>query len=137
MNLRFTVYGEPIPQGSQKAVTPKGGAFTRLVSDNKKLKPWRQEVALTVLALPDRPSVPWDSATGMVLDFYFVRPKSAKKRKYMSVKPDVDKLCRAIFDAIKGIVFSEDSRVCDARIRKFYAEPGTMERVEVLVGELL
>lgn len=134
MNLRFTVHGKPRPQGSMRAVTPRGGRFTKLVSDNKHTMPWRQEIAQTVLTLKNRPREPWTAPIGIVLDFYFIRPKSAKKRIGMTVKPDVDKLCRALFDSLKGVVWVDDAQVIDARIRKHYGAP---ERVDVLVGELL
>ena len=40
--IQFTVLGVPQPQGSMRAIpTPKGA---RLASDNKAMRPWRQEV---------------------------------------------------------------------------------------------
>ena len=45
MKLLFTVYGVPIPQGSIEGVTPKGWTHPNITSDNKRAKPWRQEVA--------------------------------------------------------------------------------------------
>lgn len=128
----FTVYGTPKPQGSMKAFTPKGWARPILTSDNAKLKPWRQEISATVIALglaPFAKHVP----VKIELDFYFERPASvsAKKRPHMTVKPDGDKLIRAVFDALTGTLLSDDAQVVECRHRKFYGLP---ERVEVRIG---
>jgi Holliday junction resolvase RusA-like endonuclease len=137
MNLRFTVYGSPVPQGSMKAVTPKNARFTKLVSDNEKLlKPWRQQVSETAfVALKEQwgaAAQPIEGPVAIVLDFYFDRPKSVK-RDHVTVAPDVDKCQRSIFDSLSGVVFRDDALVVDVRARKHYGSPA---RVEVLVGEL-
>lgn len=104
-----------------------------LTSDNKKLKPWRQEVSgaaadLNIAAFAEHvPLV-------MRLNFYFDRPASvsAKKRPAMTVKPDGDKLVRAIFDSLKGILYHDDAQVVDHRAYKHYGGP---ERVEIELWE--
>ncbi len=69
------------------------------------------------------------------MDFYFERPKSAslKSRPGMTVKPDGDKLVRAVFDAMTGTVVTDDAQFVDIHARKFYGIP---ERVEITIGEL-
>lgn len=56
----------------------------------------------------------------MDLTFTFERPKSHVKRngdlrsgysEYHVQRPDVDKLCRAILDALTGVVYHDDSQV--------------------------
>ena len=100
-------------------------------SDNPKLKPWRQQISETILY--DRPQ---QFAAGVpvkiALDFFFARPKSAKKRRYMTVKPDYDKLLRAVMDALKGVVLHDDAQVIEGFVRKHYGEP---ERVEIQIEE--
>ena len=71
-------------------------------SSGKNLATWRNDVS--TIAQQHRPEKPFDGAVEVILKFYFLRPKSvsAKKRPYPCVKPDVDKITRAIFDAMKG-----------------------------------
>ena len=83
MKLLFTVYGVPIPQGSMKAFTPKGWTRPILTSDNKKTKPWRQEVAGAALEAMQR--------------YGFEKPQSTKKSVVAkTTKPDLDKLARSL-----------------------------------------
>ena len=87
--------GTPIPQGSKKAFV-RGGRVS-LVEANPGLKGWRSSVALEVKRAMLAAEVAPGDALPMVVELVFVfkRPKSVK-RDWMSVKPDVDKLCRAV-----------------------------------------
>lgn len=130
MRFSFTVFGHPQPQGSSRAFFVKSLGRSVITTTNTKLKPWRQQVSETAMTLPDVKPFGNDSPVKMTLDFYFARPKSAKKRPGMTVKPDVDKLTRAIFDALKGIVLHDDSQVVSVTANKHYGDP---ERVDILV----
>lgn len=74
------------------------------------------------------------------LAFHFLRPKSAQNRLYPSVRStgDLDKLCRAILDAIQpkdgwpGLV-DDDSQV--VRLEA-YKEYGAIPGVEIKIEEL-
>jgi Holliday junction resolvase RusA-like endonuclease len=132
MNLRFTVLGTPVTQGSKKMIPHKASGRMIMLEDNRRLKPWRQAISDTVGTLPDRPSEPSTLPIGIVLDFYFEPPKTVK-RPYPTVKLDVEKLARSVFDALSKVVYVDDGQVVDARLRKHYGSPA---RVEVFVGEL-
>lgn len=51
----------------------------------------------------------------------------------MLKKPDVDKLTRAVFDAMTGIVWHDDSQVVETNVRKRYADPGEVCGTMVIV----
>ena len=131
--IKFTVFGKPVPQGSSKAFYVKSLGRAVITSDNKHLKPWRQQVTETAMSL-QADAIPDDRPVEVILDFYFARPKSAKKRVGMTVKPDIDKLIRAILDGIMGVLFRDDSQVVSVHARKHYAE---QERVEICVDEFV
>lgn len=100
-----------------------------LQSANKNLKPWRQELSATMQAL-NRPLIPRLTPVCVSLAFYFERPKSvSKKRTAMTVKPDVDKLIRAVFDAMTGTLVEDDSQI--THMGRTGKEYGTPERVEI------
>lgn len=133
MNLSFTVYGRPQPQGSIRAFMPKGRRFPVLTSDNLKLKPYREAVALyALMAMAQQvlsEPVKRPAAVCVKIKFYFKRPESApKERTEVTVKPDVDKLARAALDALSGVAFEDDSQVVYLEARKYY---GTPERTEI------
>ena len=133
--IKFTVYGNAVPQGSKMPFTFKDKKTGRIrasmtESSGKNLASWRNDVS--IIAQQHRPEKPFDGAVEVVLKFYFLRPKSvsANKRPYPCVKPDVDKITRAIFDAMKGKIYTDDARVCDLGVKKRYDD---VPRVEVEV----
>jgi Holliday junction resolvase RusA-like endonuclease len=53
----------------------------------------------------------------------FKRPKGHDHdRLEPCVRPDVDKLCRALMDALTGIAYHDDGQVVGLSVRKVYAE---------------
>ncbi len=55
--------------------------------------------------------------------FLLPRPKTVKRKFPISkFDGDVDKLVRAIFDAMTGIVYGDDSQVTDSSEQKRYAD---------------
>jgi Holliday junction resolvase RusA-like endonuclease len=127
--LDFTVTGVPVAQGSMSL-------FNGRIIDQKvsALRPWRrtiQHAAKTVLA--GRPGF-GDDPICVSVDFFLPRPKTVTRPR-PCVKPDIDKLVRAVFDALTyAHVWADDSRVVMLRAAKFYADdqPG----VRVKLGRL-
>lgn len=130
--MKFTVFVHPQPQGSAKAHVIKGRAI--ITSDNKKLKPYRNEVTAVVLqacrdAFLAMPCAGKHVPVSLALSFYFDRPPSIpRKRTEMVVKPDIDKLVRATLDALTGVLFTDDAQVTELDVVKRYGVP---ERVEI------
>jgi Holliday junction resolvase RusA-like endonuclease len=125
MTISFTVYGKPEPQGSIRAFMV--GGKPRLTSDNAKLKPWRQQVALSALAERKGEVLQRDVPVVLEVLFCLDRPKSAAKRELPTVKPDLDKLMRAVKDALKGILYEDDSQVVTIEAHKCYSSPQRTE----------
>lgn len=130
--VRFTAFGRPIPQGSKNAF--KTGNRVVLVEASKGLKPWRSVVALSAkLEMLNQENVELiEGAVRVDLIFNFI-PGKTVKRKWMTTKPDADKLTRAIFDALTGVVWKDDSQVVEFKVRKVYA---LMDSVQVTVTEM-
>jgi len=139
-SIQFTVYARPEPQGSMKGfVLPgKGGRKPRaiLTSDNKKLKPYRQELTNTALIALEEAGggIPFAAKhvpVHLVVDFFLERPVSIpKKRSQMVVRPDASKLLRATEDALTGVLWQDDAQIVSVGMKKHY---GTPERVEIQV----
>lgn len=130
--LTFHVDGIPVPQGSKKAFIVKKRAI--IVDDNAtSLKPWRAHVRKAAeAALGDRPG--FDDAVYVLLDFYMPRGKTVRRLR-PSTRPDVDKLTRAILDALTDSgVLKDDGLVVSLHVEEWYAddEPG----VRIKVGAL-
>lgn len=132
--VSFTVYGDPQPQGSMRAFRPTGYKYPVLTADNKKLKPWRQEVSIVALQTmawrkPELGPIAVEAA------FYFEKPKSTPARVTEKItRPDLDKCLRGLLDGLTGICYKDDSqivRMIDPR--KGFGSPS---RVEVKVFTL-
>lgn len=120
--VAFTAHGVPIPQGSTKAFFRPGMKFPVVTADNAKTKPWRQAVVdATLDVMAGRP--PIAEPVELFVTFYLPRPKSAKRSVLEpGKKPDVDKLLRAVMDALTAAgVWRDDSQVVLASARKAFA----------------
>jgi crossover junction endodeoxyribonuclease RusA len=134
--ITFFVPGIPTPQGSMKAFNnPKGGRPI-VTSDNLGLKGWRD--AIRNAAERHTEGVPIiEEPVSVVVTFVLNRPVSLPKYIiWPGKKPDIDKLERALYDAITGVVFRDDALVVDVHVRKVYAQPGQQPGVRVAVEEL-
>jgi len=102
-------------------------------TDNPKTKDWQHLVASA--AQNYRPVQLYDGAVAVKMKFYLYRPKSVseKKRPHPTVKPDIDKLVRSILDALKGVIYTEDARVCSIEAEKYYDDP---PRVDITVSNV-
>lgn len=109
----------------------------RMVHSNAaQLRPWREAVAwhLREAMTAAGQTVPWDCPVGLLVTFTLPRPASAPRRRWApDRKPDLDKLLRAVLDALtaSGAVV-DDARVVKASASKRYGLPG----MHMVVGPL-
>jgi len=131
--LALTVYGIPGPQGSKRHV---GGGV--LVESSKAVGPWRTNVAWW--AAQKFTGAPLDGPIVVEIDFVMPRPAATPKRRTPPAvkKPDVDKLARAVLDALTSVVWRDDSQIVDMHVRKRLAEldeqPGAHIRIAQQTG---
>jgi crossover junction endodeoxyribonuclease RusA len=134
--LEFWIPLEPIPQGSMKAIMIGGQA--RVLSDNKRLKVFRETVtrfcriAVSKTAEAE-PYFKKGHAVTATMTFHFVKPKSVDRIEH-TVKPDLDKLVRAVFDGLSKFAYEDDAQVVRlAEVTKQYsAIAGAMVKLEAI-----
>ena len=63
-----------------------------------------------------------DGPVSVSVSFYLKRPVSKPDALYPDTKPDLDKLCRALGDALEGVVITQDSRIVHWVASKWYAD---------------
>jgi crossover junction endodeoxyribonuclease RusA len=131
-DLEIFVPGHSAPQGSKRHV---GGGV--LVESSKRVKPWREHVAQTVLPVWGDRS-PLEGPVGVEIEFVMPRPASTPKRRTPPAikKPDVDKLLRAALDALTKVVWRDDSVITAVRMSKRLAELGEQPGMHLCVGSL-
>lgn len=145
--IRFKVAGKPATAGSKRGYPIKrkdGSVGVAMAPDNKRSKAWMAMVhgaasdAVEGLEMIRGP-------VHLILKFHFLRPKShyrtgkqAERLKdsapdHHTKKPDLTKLVRCVEDAIKGVVWADDSQVVRQSVEKVYSSH--WEGVEVMISE--
>jgi len=125
--VSFTARGIPMPKGSTTRM-PNGAMLPAGTTESRrKMGLWRDDVrAAAKVAMDERP--PFTGAIRLFCEFALPVPKSMPKSKQgwlpHTTKPDVDKLFRALSDALTGIAWVDDSQVCVSAINKVYAWDG-------------
>ena len=99
-----------------------------MVESSKQVKPWREAVKWSAAAaLVNVPRPALAGAVELRITFYFPRPKGHTRKQRacpgVSVKPDLDKLLRSTFDALKEIgLYEDDARVVSVMVEKLYLD---------------
>lgn len=122
--VSFTVPGKPEPKGSTRIVPVRGRAV--ITSDNPKLKAWQHAIQWTARSLA---APPFTGAVAVLLVFYLARPASLSRlHRHPARRPDVDKLARAVLDALTGELLHDDGQVVELYARKRFApgDPGVV-----------
>lgn len=127
--IRLEVIGVPQPQGNKTGMV-RGGKVVMLEGRRpdarEAFRSWREAIAHAgrvwqnehQQALIDEPVI-------IDITFRLPRPKSAPKRRvYPDSRPDLDKLERAVLDALTGVLITNDSRVVELSTRKVFAIDG-------------
>lgn len=150
-SFSFFVPGEPITEGSTRAFA-SGQRVVVTHDRGRELDAWRIKVAHAAEAAAQaRYWEPrYDGPVEVWAEFRLPRPKSApKSRKHAQTKPDLDKLQRAIGDALAPYkrpgILRDDSRIVAWSAVKRYADDthpvGVMVRVskaqDYLTGQVI
>ena len=134
MSITFRVASVPVPKGSMRAFVRGGRPI--LTSDNVGLKGWegvvRHQAQRHIPALLEGP-------VSVSLAFACKRTLSLPKRSERPhlTKPDLDKLARAVLDALTGVAFNDDAQVVALACQKRYALTGEQPGVLVTIAPAL
>lgn len=125
-----TVYGTQKPMGSKRAFKTKSGKLIVTDQSGEKLKSWQHDIRVMMLEKPGQ----YEGPISIEIYFHIPRPKShygtgknanvlkADVPEYVTVKPDLDKLARAVLDCGTGIWYRDDSQVCEIKLVKQYTD---------------
>lgn len=114
----FTIEGRCPTKGSTYSFAhPKTGKIVTLPM-NATLKDWTKAARLQALAAKV-PMLHKPEGVALEVRVEFVKPKSTKATA-PTVRPDLDKLLRAVLDALTGIAYQDDSQVVQVTTSKVY-----------------
>lgn len=125
--ITFDAIGmDPATQGSKMAMPN-----LVMLEANKRLKPWRLLISDAALS-SGFPLTTYPVSVSIT--FRFLRPKSHYNKSGLSPKApalltskkkgDIDKLSRAVLDALTGTLLHDDSQVVQLAAHKRYTTPG-------------
>ena len=135
--IEFTVYGEPVAQGRPRATTINGRVK---MYDPKKSSEYKNYIRL--VASQHAPKELLDGPLQLTVRVYRPTLKSfSKKKKKLAeegkirptTKPDTDNYIKGIKDALKNVIWKDDSQVVDLQVSKFYSEK---PRIEVKIEQI-
>ncbi len=131
MIVTFNIPGKCEPKGSVSGfpIMRKNGKMGVVITHPKKVKAWQKIVSDAVAH-----HEPLSGPLGINLTFYLERPKTVT-REYPEVKPDLDKLERAILDGLKPLI-GNDSKVISLSSTKIYAHDSFVPGVIGAVWEI-
>lgn len=142
LTITFYVFGRPAPQGSKRLLNRKTGAMGE---SSKRVAPWRSDVRAVAMLQRDKFNMR-DRPVRLECVFKFRRPASHYSRRggCLILKPsapqycttrigDVDKLLRAISDALAGVLYDDDAQIVDIAARREYAGFDEMEHAAITV----
>ncbi len=134
MRRHVFVPGTPKPQGSHKYVGHRGGRPV-LAESSKGVSAWRETIRRAARTaggmLPPGP-------VSVRVEFVMPRPQRCPLPTPPAIKRngDLDKLTRAVFDALTGAWIGDDSLITHAEQDKRTAEPGEAPGVTITVTAL-
>lgn len=145
MSRYFSVPGKPIPQGSMKAFAVKGKAFTTS-SNAGPLAKYRADLQ-NAYGNQHGMEEPFYGPVEMYITFEFKRPKShynangdlkdggyaTPAPRWVTKKPDLDKLCRAVGDALTHYAYDDDDQVVSINAVKVWSE---QDKTAIRLNEL-
>lgn len=135
--IEFTVYGEPVAQGRPRATTINGRVK---MYDPKKSSEYKNYIRL--VASQHAPKELLDGPLQLTVRVYRPTLKSfSKKKKKLAeegkirptTKPDTDNYIKGIKDALKNVIWKDDSQVVDLKVSKYYSEK---PRVEIKIEQI-
>jgi len=109
--INISIDGLPAAKGNWIVVH---GVF--IPSNREKLNTWTRQIRQTARAAYS-PAAPSQAAIDLKIKFFM--PASRNKGACIT-RPDLDKLARAVMDALEGIIYADDSQVVRLTAEKVY-----------------
>lgn len=125
-----------------RAFQMKNGRYALTATNAKRLKPWRLELKEATAAMLNGHG-PSQASVLLTIEFRFPRPSGHFGKRglrpsapvAMFRRPDLDKLVRAILDALTDAgAFRDDAQVNEIRARKRYCVAGESPGVRVEIA---
>lgn len=128
--LHIVAHGTPASQGSKTSYGPK-----QLVESDKTLPAWRSAMKTAAILAAGPDWTPIDNPVKVSGEIRIRKPNSTKFTHYPAGPKDLDKMQRAIGDALESAkILTNDARICHWDIRKVWAT--NMPGADITITEI-
>jgi Holliday junction resolvase RusA-like endonuclease len=143
--MKFTILGIPKPKQSARFFAKRSGDKTFIKSYQKKeVVDNERNIAWDVKSQLPKGFVPFDCPIGIKVLFVFPPLKSFKKATieameygeeiWKDTRPDLtDNLMKGVVDAMNGVVYIDDARICKVESMKVF---GHVPKIEIEIEKL-
>lgn len=135
--IKFTVWGKCHGKGRPRF--KKVGKFVKTYNDKETVS-YETLVKLSFLESGCEPYMNHEPLV-CTMHIYHEIPKSTSKKKATEMlwgvivptkKPDIDNVCKSIFDGLNSVAFNDDTQIVELHCYKYYSH---MPRVEIEIKE--
>ena len=148
MKIEFFIAGTPRSAGSKSGfLNPKTKKYI-FAPAGKYQKSWQESIRWAAIEAGYNGTMIIEGAVELSIEYVYRRPKGHYKSNgelnkkgrdtpYKTSKPDLDKLNRAVADALSGLIWRDDSQVVRMKeVGKSYGKQGQPEGAYVIITEL-
>lgn len=126
--IEFVIPGVPVAKARARTVRRKNNVWSFTPA-----KTIKYENHVMKCASHYSPKTLIDFPVKVTCEFHIPKPKK-NKRAYPVTRPDIDNYLKCILDGCNGVLWKDDSFVCEVNMKKIYAlnEPKTLVKIELL-----
>lgn len=132
--ISFTVQTKPVPQARPRFFVRHSGFRTHVGAYNpKQCKSFKEAIAWHARIKAMEVGLKGVLTGPISISLIFQMGQNGKE-VYHTKRPDLDNLAKAVKDALKGIIYADDSQIVEAHLYKQYGEPGINITIKQLEG---
>ncbi len=130
MEISATILVEPVAKGRPRVAVVNNHA--RAYTPQKTVRAEMQVIADIRHQLGELQPFSAGTPVKLTATFYRVRPKGLPKRVILPItRPDCDNYVKLLEDALNKFAFPDDAQITTMIVRKRFAEPGSVPRIEL------
>ena len=142
MEISFTVQTKPVPQARPRFfVRRKGNKNFVGAYDPKQCKTFKEVIAWHARIKMKETGIREVTKAPIAISLIFAMGQGGKpaypvgRQRFHVKRPDIDNLAKAVKDALKGIIYADDSQIVEAHLYKQYGGPEVRIEIKTLEKE--
>jgi Holliday junction resolvase RusA-like endonuclease len=133
MLLKFSVDIEPVPQARPRFyVRRHGDKHFAGAYETAKCKSYKEIIAWHAKLKAKESGLKAPLRDPIAISIVF-RKGENEKEIYHTKKPDIDNLAKSVKDALRGIIYTDDSQIVEAHLYKQYGKPEVKIEIKSLL----